>query len=256
VQRGPATSRAARRKTLDRILSKAGVGSRTEAALWIRQGRVRVNGGVRRDPDEWVDPARDRVTFDGSPVRPAAPVVLAFHKPRGVLTTRRDPAGRPTIYDLLPPGERRLIAVGRLDLDTSGLLLLTSDNDLAERLTNPRFKVPKTYEVEADEALGDEQIERLRRGVALKDGPTRPAEVRRLGTDGERGRIEVTITEGRNRQIRRMLEAVGARVARLHRTVVGPIRLAGLAEGTTRPLSSEERRRLRPAGTAVSRRAR
>ena len=232
-------------KTLERVLSKAGLASRTEARAQVAAGRVRVNGRVVRDPDSWVDLERDRVTLDGVPVRRSPAVYLLLHKPTGYLTTRRDPQGRPTVYDLLSGDELRLVPVGRLDLDTSGLLLLTNDTAFAERMTNPDFHVPKTYQVKASAHLSDEQLERLRQGVELKDGPTRPAAVRRLREPGGRTVFEITITEGRNRQVRRMVEALGAKVVSLARTAIGPVTLGDLAPGEARPLTPEEVRALR-----------
>src|SRR5437763_9115350 len=144
-------------KTLERVLSKAGLGSRTEARRWIAEGRVKVNGRVMKDPDHWIDLERDRVAFDGEPLHKAEKTYLLLYKPTGYLTTYRDPQGRPTIYDLLPERDRYLFPVGRLDLDTSGLLILTNDTAFAEWMTNPDYKVPKTYEVKASTHLTDEQ---------------------------------------------------------------------------------------------------
>src|SRR4051794_18012187 len=167
-------------KTLERVLSKAGVGSRTEARRWIAAGRVRVNGKEIRDPDHWIDLELDRVDFDGKPLRRESRVYLLLYKPTGYLTTHRDPQGRPTVYDLLPDENRYLFSAGRLDLDTSGLLILTNDAQFAERLTNPEHHVPKTYLVKASRHFTDEELERLRNGIELKDGPTRPANVQRI----------------------------------------------------------------------------
>jgi 23S rRNA pseudouridine2605 synthase len=223
-------------KTVERVLSKAGLGSRTEARQWIAGGRVKVNGKVVRDPDAWVDLERDRVAFDDRPVAAAAKVYLLLYKPKGYLTTYRDPQGRPTIYDLLPEREQYLFPVGRLDLDTSGLLLLTNDTQFAERLTNPSFKVPKTYLVKASTFLTDEQLDRLRNGLELKDGPTRPAIVERRGNS----LFAITITEGRNRQVRRMVEAIDSSVEKLVRIAIGNIGIGDLAEGRTRALTDGE----------------
>jgi pseudouridine synthase len=240
-----------RTKTLERILSKAGVGSRTEARAWIAAGRVRVDGRVVGDPDTWLEPERARVTLDGRPVRAAAPVYLLLHKPTGYLTTRRDPQGRRTIYDLLPPEQRKLVPVGRLDLDSSGLLLLTNDTAFAERVTNPDSKVPKTYEVKAVGHLSDAQLLALARGVELRDGPTRPAAVRRLREPGGRTVLEITLSEGRNRQVRRMLEAVGSKVSTLRRVAIGALALGDLPPGAARPLRPAEVRDLLAQGSAT-----
>jgi 23S rRNA pseudouridine2605 synthase len=227
-------------KTLERVLSKAGVGSRTEARKWIGAGRVKVNGKVEGDPNRWVDLERDRVAFDDKPLEKAAHVYLLLHKPSGYLTTYRDPEGRKTIYDLLPDRDRYLFPVGRLDLDTSGLLLLTNDTAFAERLTNPEYHVPKTYVVKASRGLAESELDELRRGIELRDGLTRPAAVNRLREPGGKTVFEITITEGRNRQVRRMVEALDAKVVSLTRIAIGTIALGELAEGATRELTSEE----------------
>jgi 23S rRNA pseudouridine2605 synthase len=235
-------------KTVERVISKAGMGSRTEARRWIGAGRVRVNGKAVRTPDHWVDPARDRVTLDGRPVRAGEKVYVLLYKPKGYLTTYKDPQGRPTIYDLLEDVEAWVAPVGRLDLDTSGLLLLTNDTAFAERVTNPAYKVPKTYLVKTASRLTDEDLERLRRGVELKDGPTQPAEAVRVRDAGSHTFFEITIREGRNRQVRRMVEAVGSRVLKLVRTAIGPIRIGALEIGKHRPLKAAEVASLRAAG--------
>src|SRR5690349_5037234 len=198
-------------KTLERVFSKAGVASRTDARSWIGAGRVRVNGRVVQNPDHWVDLERDRVTLDGKALRVAEKLYLLLYKPKGYLTTFRDPEGRPTVYDLIGDAGAWLSPVGRLDLDTSGLILMTNDTDFAERVTNPDHKVPKTYQFKASTLLTDEQLEQLRQGVELADGPTRPAQVKRLRDSAKYTHVEMTITEGRNRQVRRMVEAVGSK---------------------------------------------
>lgn len=235
-------------KTLERVLSKAGLGSRTEARQWIGAGRVAVNGRIIQTPDHWVDLARDRVTLDGKPIRARRRVYLLLYKPTGYLTTYKDPEGRPTIYDLLENVEDWVFPVGRLDLETSGLLLLTNDAQFAERITNPDYKVPKTYLVKTATRLSDQQIEQLRRGVVLSDGPTRPAEVTRTRDSGNHTFLEITITEGRNRQVRRMIEAIDSRVLKLVRTSIGPIRIGELQMGRWRLLTREEREALVGAG--------
>src|SRR5256885_4136433 len=227
-------------KTLERILSKAGVGSRTEARRWIAEGRVKVNGRVMRDPDHWIDLERDRVAFDGKPLQKAEETYLLLYKPTGYLTTYRDPQGRPTIYDLLPERDRYLFPVGRLDLETSGLLILTNDTAFAERLTNPDYKVPKTYLVKASKVIRDEQLDQLRKGIELRDGMTRPAIVERVSAN----KFEITISEGRNRQVRRMVEALDAKVRKLVRVAIGDIRIGNLQIGKMRELTASEVRRL------------
>jgi len=231
-------------KTLDRAFSKSGIASRTDARAWIAAGRVRVNGKPTVNADQWVDLMKDRITLDGKPLRAAEPTYILLYKPKGYLTTWRDPAGRPTIYDLAAGAGTWLSPVGRLDLDTSGLLLLTNDTAFADRITDPDRKVPKTYQVKAATVLSDEQIESLRRGVELKDGRTRPAEVKRLRDGPKHTHLEITITEGRNRQVRRMLEAVDSKVSKLVRTAIGPLRIGDLQIGKWRRLTAEEVRAL------------
>ena len=237
-------------KTLERVFSKAGSGSRTDARGWVRDGRVRVNGKVERNPDRWVDLEKDRITLDGKPIRAAAREYILLYKPKGYLTTYRDPGGRPTVYDLISDVGTWLSPVGRLDLDTSGLLLLTNDTDFAEHATNPDHKVPKTYQLKASTLLTDEQLEQLRRGVDLSDGPTRPALVTRLRDSGKYTHLELTITEGRNRQVRRMIEAVGSKALKLVRTAIGPVRIGDLPIGKWRRLTDKEIKALGAAKSA------
>jgi pseudouridine synthase len=226
-------------KSLDR-----GVASRSEARSWISGGRVRVNGKSIRNPDHWVDLERDRVTLDNKPLQQAARRYILLYKPKGYLTTRRDTEGRPTVYDLVSDAGIWLAPVGRLDLDTSGLLLMTNDTGFADRIADPERKVPKVYQVKAATLLSDGQLEQLRHGVPLNDGPTRPAQVRRLRDSARHTHLELTIAEGRNRQVRRMLEAVDSKVLKLVRTAVGPLRLGELPIGKWRDLTVEEVRLL------------
>jgi len=236
-------------KTLERIFSRAGLGSRTEARSWIGAGRVRVNGKIVQNPDHWIDLKRDRVTLDGKPLRRSAKTYLLLYKPKGYISTYRDPEGRPTVYDLIQDAGNWLAPVGRLDLDTSGLLLFTNDTDFAERIMNPEHKVPKTYQVKTATRLTEDQVEQLRRGVQLSDGPTRPATGTRLRDSATHTVLELTITEGRNRQVRRMIEAVGSKVRKLVRTAIGPIRIGDLPIGKWRLLTAEEVRAL--AGSLI-----
>ncbi len=229
-----------RTRTLDRALSRSGAGSRTQACAWIEAGRVRVNGRIVKDPGKWVDPASDRITLDGEAVRAVERVYFALHKPKGYLTTRSDPAGRATVYDLLGELPAWVAPVGRLDRDTSGLLLFTNDSDLADRITDPEHHFAKTYVVSTRREVEDEGLEQLARGLELDDGPTRPAKVRRLAPDGKVARIEIVLREGRNRQVRRMLEAVGHKVIALERIAIGPVKLGELAAGQMRPLTRAE----------------
>ncbi len=231
-------------KTLERIFSKRGIGSRTEARSWIGAGKVRVNGKVMLNPDHWVDLSRDRVTLDGKPLESAAKLYILLYKPKGYLTTRKDPEGRSTVYDLIADAGAWLSPVGRLDLDTSGLLILTNDTQFADRIMSPEHKVPKTYQIKASTHLTDEQLDKLRRGVELSDGPTRPAIVHRLRDSGKYTHLTITITEGRNRQIRRMLEAVDSKVLKLVRIAIGGIIIGDLPIGKWRKLSAEEAAKL------------
>jgi 23S rRNA pseudouridine2605 synthase len=222
------------------VLSKAGLGSRVEARRWIGEGRVAVNGRIIRDPDHWIDMERDRVRVDGEPLIARERVYILLYKPTGYLTTYKDPDGRPTVYDLIADVGTFVTPVGRLDLDTSGLLLLTNDNQFAERVTNLNSHVPKTYLVKASSLLTEEQLQRLRDGVELADGPTRPATVTRVRDSAKYTHFEITLTEGRNRQVRRMVEALDARVLKLVRIRIGDIAIGRLAIGTWRTLTRAE----------------
>lgn len=227
-------------KTLERVLSKAGLGSRTEARRWIGAGRVAVNGRKIQTPDFWVDLDRDRVTFDGRPVRAARKIYLLLYKPKGYLTTHDDPQGRPTVYDLIPDVEEWVFPVGRLDLDTSGLLVMTNDTAFGDRLASPESHIPKTYLVKASKLLTDEDLARLAEGVEIPTGRTRAARVQRLRDSAHYTFFEITITEGRNRQVRRMVEALGAKVLKLVRTRIGDVEIGKLEIGKYRPLSAAE----------------
>jgi 23S rRNA pseudouridine2605 synthase len=227
-------------KTLERVLSKAGFGSRTDARKWIGTGRVKVNGRLVQTPDHWVDPQRDKVTLDDKPVREQEKVYVLLYKPKGYITTYKDPEDRATVYDLLPGVDQWVFPVGRLDRDTSGLLLLTNDTQFAERITNPHYKVPKTYLVKTSTLLNDDQLQRLRDGVNLSDGMTQPAEVKRLRDSAKYTFFEITIREGRNRQVRRMLEALGSKVLKLVRVAIGPLTIGKLEIGKNRALTPQE----------------
>jgi len=227
-------------KTLERVLSKAGVGSRVDARSWTHAGRVRVNGQITRNPDQWIDMKRDRVLFDGEPLVARERIYLLLYKPTGYLTTYKDPEGRPTVYDLTADAGTFLSPVGRLDLDTSGLLLMTNDNQFAERVTNPNSHVPKTYLVKASAVLTDTQLQQLRDGLELADGLTRPALVTRLRDSGKYTHFEITLTEGRNRQVRRMVEALEAKVLKLVRVRIGRIAIGRLLIGKWRLLTAAE----------------
>ena len=227
-------------KTLERVISKAGLGSRTEARGWIGAGRVAVNRRVILNPDHWVDMDRDKVLFDGKPLVRKEHVYLVLYKPKGYLTTYKDPENRPTVYDLLSDVGTFVVPVGRLDLDTSGLLLLTNDTQFAERIMNPDFHVAKRYLVKANRRLTDEELARLRQGIELDDGPTRPATVTRIRDSEKYTHFEITLTEGRNRQVRRMVEALGATVLKLVRVAIGPLGIGSLEVGKWRSLEPRE----------------
>jgi len=234
-------------KTLERVLSKAGLGSRTDARKWIGAGRIRVNGTLIQTPDHWVDLERDQVMLDGKPVRAGRKIYLLLYKPKGYITSYKDPEGRPTVYDLIQSVGQWVVPVGRLDQDTSGLLLLTNDTHFADLVTNPEYKISKTYLVKTSMRLSDEQLEQLRKGVMLKDGPTQPAIVQRVRDSGKYTFLEITIREGRNRQVRRMIEAIGSKVLKLVRTEIGGLRIGDLPIGTYRELSPAEVKLLTPA---------
>jgi 23S rRNA pseudouridine2605 synthase len=223
---------------LAKYLAHGGVASRRLAETIIAAGRVTVGGEVVTDPARDVGEGDD-VRVDGSPVAAEPREVWAVNKPAGVVSTAREPGDRPAVVELVD-SPARLYPVGRLDADSTGLLLLTNDGELANRLTHPRYGVAKTYRVRLRRAPSEGEIVRLRRGVELEDGPTAPAEARRASGN----EIEIVIREGRNRQVRRMVEAVGNRVLGLRRVGFGSLRLGGLAEGAARRLGEEEIARL------------
>jgi len=223
---------------LNAYLARAGVASRRKADELIKAGRVTVNG----EPGQlntFVE-SPDRVEVDGREVAKQRLAHLLLHKPAGVVTTARDPQGRPTVVELVPR-EPRVVPVGRLDADTTGALLLTNDGELAHRLAHPRYGVEKVYVVEVEGRPTDETLALLERGVDLEDGRTAPAGTRRLGPHT----IELVLHEGRNRQVKRMLEAVGHPVTRLHRSAYAGLDLEGLEPGAYRALTPEEIEQLR-----------
>jgi 23S rRNA pseudouridine2605 synthase len=227
---------------LAKYLAHSGVASRRAAEGLIADGRVTVGGRPVTDPARDVD-GSSGVAVDGEPVAPETLVVYALNKPAGVVSTARDTHGRSTVTELVP-GERRLYPVGRLDADTTGLILLTNDGQLANLLTHPRYEVPKTYVGRVDPApVGEPALRRLREGVELDDGVTAPAGARQLRP----GVLELTLREGRKRQVRRMCEAVGHRVVELERVAFGPLRLGDLRPGRHRRLTAAEVERLRAA---------
>jgi 23S rRNA pseudouridine2605 synthase len=243
---------------LAKYLARCGVASRRASERLVVEGRVAVAGQVVKDPARDVD-ARFAVTVDGRRVSPEEVEVWALNKPPGVVSTARDTHGRPTVVDLVPSASR-LYPVGRLDAETTGLILLTNDGELAELLTHPRHGVEKTYRARVEPAaIPDSTLAALRSGVHLDDGPAAASNARRL----EAGLLELTIAEGRKRQVRRMCEAVGHRVTALERVAFGPLSLeaaagpaGGLAPGRSRRLARAEVERLRAAaGAALPRRS-
>ena len=233
---------------LAKYLAHAGVASRRAAERLIADGRVTVDGAPVTDPARDVDPDTD-VRVDGGRVGLESREVFALNKPAGVVSTAKDTHGRPTVVSLVP-SERRLYPVGRLDADTTGLILLTNDGELANQLTHPRYEVPKTYRAEVEPPrVAERDLRALREGVELDDGVTSPASVRAVSP----GVLEIRISEGRKRQVRRMVEAVGHRVTALERTAFGPLRLEGLAPGEHRRLSAAEIERLRKAAATIPR---
>jgi 23S rRNA pseudouridine2605 synthase len=222
---------------LAKHLAHAGVASRRAAEALIAEGRVSVDGRTVTDPARGVS-GDEAIAVDGRAVQ-AMPerVVIAVHKPAGVVSTARDPQGRPTVVELVPARGARLYPVGRLDADSTGLILLTNDGALANELTHPRYEVSKVYRARvAGPPVGERALKALREGVELDDGRTAPARVRRLGPH----ELELTLREGRKRQVRRMCEAVGHRVLELRRVAFGPLRLGDLPAGGHRHLSRAE----------------
>lgn len=236
---------------IQKILADAGLGSRREAEEWIREGRVEVNGQAAHLGDR-ADPAKDAIRLDGKRVKPASgqKTYILLNKPRGYVTTVSDPQQRDTVLDLLPGGLRRGVKpVGRLDVQTEGLLLLSNDGDLARLVTHPSSGCQKEYVVKVSGVPAENDLDRLRRGIRLEGRPTKPCRIERIGTTGRSGEgnswLRVVLTEGRTRQVRRMLEMIGHPVSKLKRVAIGPIRDDGLPVGAHRRLSAEEVRALR-----------
>jgi 23S rRNA pseudouridine2605 synthase len=235
---------------LQKILARAGLASRREAERWILEGRVTVNGTVVRKLGSQADPAKDSIKVDGKRVKPAAaPLYYAFHKPPGIITTLNDPERRPDLTPYLARlGEkRRVFPVGRLDYNTTGILLLTNDGELALRLTHPRFGVKKIYRVKLSACPTEEDLAHLRKGIRLDDGMTAPAWVRIVEKLKKNAWVEIELHEGRRREVRRMFEALGYFVEKLIRVRFGPVSLGTLAPGTLRPLSQIEVQSLKRA---------
>lgn len=230
---------------LQKILSQAGVASRRAAEEMIRQGRVTVNGEVVTEMGSGADPDTDRIRVDGNPVVPAArKVYLLLNKPAGCVTTFRDPQGRKTVFDFIPEAGERVFPVGRLDYDAEGLLILTNDGYLANRLQHPRYGVSKVYEVKVAGTPDERALGKLRNGVRLKEGVTSPAEVEIIGCLPNSCWLRITIHQGWYRQIKRMGEAVGHPVQKIKRIAYGPLVLGNVKPGASRALSQQEVRAL------------
>lgn len=232
---------------LQKFLSDAGVASRRAAEEMILDGRVLVNDEVVDSLPVFVDPDTDVVIADGVRVRRQAPRYFVVHKPKGVVCTNRDPSGRVRAVDLLPPQAGRLFVVGRLDADSSGLLLMTNDGELAERITHPRYGLAKVYRVQVRGQVAEDLPAKMRRGVYLAEGRAQASQVRVVHRARDRSSLEVTLREGRNRQVRRMLARLGHAVRELKRVQIGPLSLKGLPIGGARELSDAELAALRKA---------
>lgn len=226
---------------LHKFMARSGVASRRGSEELIAQGKVRVNGKPVTVPGLKIDPLRDRVEVDGNPVRrPEKKVYLLLNKPTGYVSTVSDPRGRRKVTDLLVGIKQRVYPAGRLDYDSEGLMLLTNDGDLTYALTHPRHEMPKTYQVLVQGVPEADKLAELARGVVLQDGPTTPAKVRLLKNKGHSALLEITIHEGRNRQVRRMCQHIGHPVLSLRRVSIGPLKIGDLQPGRYRHLTARE----------------
>lgn len=226
---------------LQKVLAAAGVASRRASEQMIEEGRVEVNGRIITEQGVRVDPERDTIRVDGSRIpSPRRHRYVVLNKPRGVVSTMDDPEGRRTLEEFVPKGKERLFHVGRLDTETEGLILLTNDGEFAHRMSHPSYEVPKTYFVEAAGVMDNHAIKRLEKGVRLDDGPVKPDKVRLISRGEKQTLLEITLHEGRNRIVRRLMDAVGHPVDRLARTGIGPIKLKQLPPGESRDLTREE----------------
>lgn len=238
---GVAPTQSTQRERLHKFMARCGVASRRACEALIAEGRVSVNGEVVTFPGVTIDAAQDLVMVDGQVLRPQEErVYIMLNKPPGYVTTLSDTHGRPTVRELVGGVRERIYPVGRLDMDTSGLLLLTNDGELAFRLTHPRFEVEKTYEAIVEGVPTREELERLRHGVLLEGRMTAPAKVRLLKVADGHASLSITIHEGRKREVRQMCAAIGHRVIALKRVSLGPLRLKGLKEGEFRYLTEDE----------------
>jgi 23S rRNA pseudouridine2605 synthase len=240
---------------LARALSKLGVRTRSEARALILAGRVQVDGRVVRQPTRLVIPERIHVAIDGRDEAPAAPLTIAFHKPRGVVTTRRDPQGRKTVYDMLTDLDAHVVPAGRLDFATSGLLLMTNDTRLAEWLTNPDNAVPRVYLVDVRGRVTENDAATLVNGVCSRDETLRAESIQIRKVSNRESLLVVELVEGRNREVRRMMEAIGHEVTRLRRVQIGGVTLGDLAPGRWRLLSTTELRAAFPGARFLTRKS-
>jgi pseudouridine synthase len=229
---------------LQHFLAQAGVGSRRQCEKLITAGRIRVNGHVVQTLGAKIDPEHDEVHIDNKPVGTEEKFYMVLHKPSGYLSTVIDNRGRPTVSDLVRDVPARLYPVGRLDMDTEGILLMTNDGDFCYRMTHPKFEIKKTYLAEVKGKPSRRALAELRRGVKMEEGETSPAEVKLIKSAGNCSTVEITIHEGRKRQVKKMCKAVGYPVKRLKRIEFGGIRLGNLRPAHYRPLSDSERKRL------------
>ncbi len=240
------TSDIGKRVTVARALSKLGYCSRTQAEKLVLEGRVSIGGRKTTDLSQWVDIDKDRITVDGKPVLAENKIYLMLNKPRGLVTTRHDPEGRPTVFDCLGDGDAQFLSpVGRLDKASEGLLLFTNDTVLAQRLLDPETHLGKVYHVQVSGEIGDAKLRAMVDGVEESGEHLRAARAEHLRGGERNSWIEVELKEGRNRQIRRMLDVLGFEVLRLVRVSIGEIVLGSLAKGASRPLTSEEVQYLR-----------
>lgn len=236
------------KERLQKVMASAGVASRRQCEELILQGVVRVNGKVVDELPAFVDPDTDVISVSGRRLKEAERVYYLLNKPKGVISTSHDPQGRPSALDLVPTKER-IFCVGRLDADTTGLLILTNDAELTNLLTHPKYKVSKVYAARVAGHLDEQAVEKLKKGIWLAEGKTGQATVRVIKSGREESAIEVTIRQGLNRQIRRMLANVGLRVRSLKRTRIGSLKIEGLGVGQYRPLTKTEVASLRRAAT-------
>jgi 23S rRNA pseudouridine2605 synthase len=232
---------------LQKVLAAAGIGSRRECELLIEQGRVMIDGRVVSRLGTRVDPERQRIRVDGEAVQTERRVYYLLNKPKGFLSTNFDPSGRPRAIDILKAVPQRLFSAGRLDRESEGLLLLTNDGELTNRLTHPRYGVPKTYVVQVAGQPTPDDLTKMRKGVYLSEGKVTVDSVRRKGARGKSTLLEIVLSEGRNREIRRMLARLGHKVMRLTRTAIGPVTDRGLRPGEFRKLQPDELQILRQA---------